>query len=103
MPLCLVAGISACQSVPQNHTGVDAAHTRGSARAAGPNWTVAWSQLKLGMDPVQVLSLLDEPRDVKITSANTSWYYSDRQAEGPHVVFGTREMRVERWRAPERR
>jgi hypothetical protein len=52
------------------------------------------------MDAVEVLSLLDEPRHVKVTKVNTTWYYSDRRFEVPHVVFGTREMRVERWRSP---
>jgi hypothetical protein len=61
---------------------------------------VGWSQLKGGMDAVEVLSLLDEPRHIKVTKINTTWYYSDRRAEGPHVVFGTRQMRVERWRPP---
>lgn len=63
-------------------------------------FSVGWNQLESGMNPVQVLSVLDEPTDVRITRVNTFWYYSDRGADGPHVVFGTRDMRVERWRAP---
>jgi hypothetical protein len=95
--LCLVATLTACQHGTRDDS------PSGSTQAAEPNWTVAWSQIKLGMDPVQVLSLVGEPRDVKVTKISTAWYYSDRRAEGPHVVFSTREMRVERWRAPEQR
>ena len=49
------------------------------------------------------VSLLGEPGHVKVTKVNTTWYYSDRRAEGPHVVFDTRQMRVDRWRAPRSR
>jgi len=65
-----------------------------------PTWTIGWSQLKAGMDAVEVLSLLDKPKHVEVTKVNTTWYYSERRPEGPHVVFDTRRMRVDRWRAP---
>ena len=62
--------------------------------------TVGWDQLRIGQDPVEVLSLLNEPMDIKVTSVSTHWFYSNRGAEGPHVAFDTRTMKVERWRAP---
>jgi len=49
------------------------------------------------MDPVEVLSLLNEPREVSVTAVNTHWLFGDRA----HVVFDTRTMKVERWRPPD--
>ena len=94
---CLAVGIGGCHQPPKSGQSPAKA---GKGQASEPKWTVGWSQLKSGMDAVEVLSLLDEPRHVKVTKVNTTWYYSDRRFEGPHVVFGTREMRVERWRSP---
>jgi hypothetical protein len=72
------------------------------AKPGPPVYTVGWNQMRVGLDPVEVLTLIDEPRQVKVTRINTIWYYSDRGNEDAHVVFGTRNMRVERWRAPAR-
>jgi hypothetical protein len=98
--LCLAIGITACQHPPK---GGQPAPEVSKGRDAEPGWTVGWSQLRERMDAVEVLSLLDEPKHVKVNKVNTTWYYSDRGAEGPYVVFDTRRMRVERWRAPRSR
>jgi hypothetical protein len=92
--LLLLAPAAGCHQPGKNGADV------GAGQAPEAAWSVGWSQLKTGMDPVEVLSLLEEPRHVKVTRVSTTWYYSDRKAEGPHVVFGTRLMRVERWRTP---
>jgi hypothetical protein len=83
-------------------TGDTVATERGTEPAArsGSGHTIAWQQIRGGMDPVEVLSLLDEPHRIKVTKVSTYWYYSDRGADGPVVVFDTRNMRVERWRSP---
>lgn len=60
----------------------------------------AWEQLRERMDPVEVLQLLGEPTAITVNKVNTYWYYSARAGDGPHVVFGTRQMKVERWRSP---
>lgn len=70
-------------------------------RASEPRAGVAWGQLRPGMDPVEVLSMFGEPKHVKVSKINTTWYYSDRGAEGPFIVFDTRGMSVERWQAPD--
>ncbi|MFH1746774.1 MAG: hypothetical protein ABIG44_06985 [Planctomycetota bacterium] len=100
MSLCLLVGIAACRQLSRSDQPVTSSTETRQTRDAQPEWTIAWSQIKTGMDPAEILSLLDEPRHVKITKINTAWYYSDRRAEGPYVMFDTRQMRVERWRAP---
>ena len=103
MSLCLLASITACQQPPKGDQPARSSPEVRKERYSEPGWTVGWSQLKAGIDAVEVLSLLDEPKDIKVTKVNTTWYYSDRRAEGPHVVFDTRQMRVDRWRAPQSR
>lgn len=87
----------ACEQ-PQQGDGTP--QDRRDAPRAESNWSPGWSQLSAGMDPVEVLTLLDEPLSVKVSRINTTWFYSQREAQGPYVVFDTRQMRVERWRAP---
>ena len=70
------------------------------AASAPSGYTVGWAQIRTGMTPDEVLTALDEPRDIKATRINTYWYYSERGTEGPYIVFGTRSNTVERWRAP---
>jgi len=101
--LCLVVGITACQQPPKGEQPAKPSPEVSTGRDAEPGWTIGWSQLKGGMDAVEVLSLLDEPKHIKVTKVNTTWYYSDRRAEGPYVVFDTRQMRVDRWRPPRSR
>lgn len=101
--VCLAATLSACRQAPRDNAEAGSVSTGRAAQDANPKWTVAWSQLKPNTDAVQVLSLLGEPQQVKITKASTFWYYSSRGAQGPYVAFSTREMHVERWRTPERR
>jgi len=101
--LCLLVTITGCQQPPKGDQLAQSAPPTGKERDSEPGWTIGWSQLKTGMDAVEVLSLLNEPKHVKISKVNTTWYYSDRRAEGPHVVFDTRQMRLERWRAPQSR
>lgn len=61
----------------------------------------AWRQLRVGMDPVEVLDLLNNPAHVEIARLRTTWYYSDARGENaPRVVFDTRSARVERWHSP---
>ena len=62
--------------------------------------TISWDQIKTGMGPNDVLSLLGEPVNAKVTRVRTTWYYSNRGAQGPHVVFDTRQNRVDSWRTP---
>ena len=100
MSFCLAVGIGGCHRPSKG--GQSHAET-GKGQVSEPEWTIGWSQLKNGMDAVEVLSLLDEPRHVKVTKVNTTWFYSDRRAEGPYVVFDTRRMRVDRWRPPQSR
>jgi len=100
LSLCLAVGAGGCR---QQHRGGLSAAEPGKAQTSEPRWTVGWAQLENDMDAVEVLSLLDEPWHVKVTKINTTWFYSDRRAEGPHVVFDTRRMRVDRWRAPQNR
>lgn len=101
--LPLLISITACQQPPKDYQPADASPEAMKAQRSEPGWSIGWSQLNEGMDAVEVLSLLDEPRQIKVTKVNTTWYYSDRRAAGPHVVFDTRQMRVERWRAPQSR
>ena len=100
MLLCVLVSITGCQQPPKGDQPAQSSLEPAKERDSEPVWTIGWSRIKAGMDAVEVLSLLDEPRHVKVTKNNTTWYYSDRRAEGPHVVFDTRQMRVERWRAP---
>ena len=100
MSFCLAIGITGCH---QPHKGGQSPAEAGKEQASEPEWTIGWSQLKNGMDAPEVLSLLGEPTHVKVTKVNTTWFYSDRRAEGPHVVFDTRKMRVDRWRPPQNR
>ncbi len=100
LSLFLVIGITACHQPPKVEQSTLASPEPRTGQGSEPKWTIGWSQLKNGMDAVEVLSLLDEPRHVKVTKVNTIWYYSNRRAEGPLVVFDTRRMRVERWRSP---
>ncbi len=62
--------------------------------------TIGWNNMESGLNPRQVLSLLDEPADVRVTQVTTTWYYSDRGANGPYVVFDTGSMTVQRWQRP---
>ena len=101
--LCLLVSIIGCQQPPKRDQPVQSSPDFGKERDSEPGWTIGWSHLKAGMDVAEVLSLLDEPKHVKVTKVNTTWYYSDRRAEGPYVVFDTRQMRVENWRAPRSR
>ncbi|MBU0640263.1 MAG: hypothetical protein KKB50_15460 [Planctomycetes bacterium] len=101
--LVLLAPLVGCQ---QPAKGEPPAQSSPEVRREGdsePDWTIGWSQLKAGMDAVEVLSLLNGPQHIKVTKVNTTWYYSDRRADGPHVVFDTRQMRVEGWRSPQGR
>jgi hypothetical protein len=91
----------ACRQADSND--VEAQPGAEKSTAGESAWSIGWSQLRSGMDPVEVLSLIDEPINIKVARVNTTWYYSQRGAEGPHVVFDTRQMRVERWRAPKGR
>jgi hypothetical protein len=100
MLICLTLGVAGCSQSTVNDPADRPAASDRETRTAEPRWSIGWSRLKPGMDPVDVLDLLDEPKHVKVSRINTTWYYSDRQADGPYVVFGTREMRVESWRAP---
>lgn len=72
----------------------------GADRASTPTRTVGWSKIRTGLDPVEVLTLLGEPHEVKVASLRTNWYYSADAGDGPEVVFDTRSMRVESWTAP---
>ena len=101
--LCLVVGITACQQPSKVDQAPQSSAEAGRERDSEPDWTIGWSLLKGGMDAAEVLSLLEEPKHIKVTKVNTTWYYSDRRVEGPFVVFDTRQMRVERWRAPQSR
>lgn len=103
LSLCVLIGITACQQPTKSGQPARSPPEVSKGPDSEPDWSIGWSQLKGGMDAVEVLSLLDEPKHVKVTKVNTTWYYSDRRAEGPHVVFDTRQMRVERWRAPRSR
>ncbi|UCF32974.1 MAG: hypothetical protein JSV78_11645 [Phycisphaerales bacterium] len=105
--LGLVAGIcglmllmGACRQ--SERSGDTVATERGGEPAARSEsgYTIGWQQIRGGMDPVEVLSLLNEPHRIKVTKVSTYWYYSNRGADGPVVVFDTRNMRVERWRSP---
>jgi hypothetical protein len=100
VPLYLFIGLTACHLPPNGDRSprFSPEVTKGQDRE--PGWTIGWSALKAGMDGVEVLSLLGEPRHVKVTKINTIWYYSDRLPEGPRVVFDTRRMRVDRWQPP---
>lgn len=100
--LLLLAPVTGCQQ-PAKSEATGSSSDVGARRPPERGWSVGWSQLKPGMDAVEVLSLLEEPWHVKVTKVSTTWYYSDRKAEGPHIVFDTRQMRVERWRTPEDR
>ncbi len=92
-----------CQTPPEAAESAAAAPSVTSDSRSEPTWTIGWSKLTAGMDAVEVLSLLGEPKHVKVSKINTTWHYSNRRAEGPHVVFGTRQMRVERWQPPQSR
>ena len=102
MSLCLLIGITACQQPPKGDQTASPSPDARQQQRAEPSRTIGWFQVKTGMDAVEILSLLDEPKQVKGSKTNTTWYYSDRRADGPHVVFDTRQMRVDRWRAPQR-
>ena len=101
--LLLLAPVAGCQQPAKSDPAAGSSADVGAGRTPERGWTIGWSQIKAGMDAVEILSLLEEPRHIKVTKVSTTWYYSDRKAEGPHVVFDTRQMRVERWRAPESR
>jgi hypothetical protein len=92
--VCVIALVSAGCHLPA------ARPSDGAGAAPASDYTVGWGQIRSGMTPDEVLAVLDEPRDIKVTRVNTYWYYSERGAEGPHIVFGTRTNTVERWRAP---
>ena len=92
---CAVLGVPACSQC-ECSTGAEAdAKPQVEAKA-----DINWNQLKSDMDAVEVLTLLGEPADVKVTKINTTWFYSNRGAKGPSVTFDTRSMRVDRWRVP---
>ena len=95
--LCVVATlVGAChRAEPRYDQGAQSKGKRPELK-----YTIGWQQIRNGMDPVEVLSLLDEPVDIKVTKVSTLWYYSLRGDEGPHVNFDTRRMKVERWRPP---
>lgn len=99
--LCLLvlATVSCDQS--QKRDDDVAPHDR-AADSARPGTAdrIGWNVIHRGMKPDEVLSLLDEPITVRVTRTNTYWYYSQRAAEGPQVVFGTRDMTVDSWRRP---
>ena len=92
---CAMVCVPACE---QCTCGKEPAADTQRQTEAAPS--ISWNQLKSGMDAVEVLSLLDQPVDIKATKINTTWYYSSRAPEGPCVIFDTRSMRVDRWRAP---
>ena len=101
---CLISlSVIGCQTAHKTDEGAVATTSARPETQSEPTWTIGWSQLKTGMDAVEVLSLLDEPKHVKVTKINTAWYYSERRTDGPLVVFDTRKMRVERWKAPRSR
>ena len=95
--LCIVAIlIGACQQAePRYDEGAQA-----KSKYSEPKYTIGWQQIKNGMDPVEVLSVLDEPVDIKVTKVSTYWYYSERGSNGPYVGFDTRSMKVDRWQPP---
>ena len=88
--------VGACQQAEPRYDNV--AQTK--SRHPDPKYTIGWQQIRNGMDPVEVLSVLDEPVNIKLTKISTYWYYSERGAEGPYVGFDTRTMKVDRWRPP---
>ena len=95
--LCVVAMlIGACQQAGPRHD--EEAQTK--SQHPEPKYTIGWQQIKNGMDPAEVLSVLDEPVDIKVSQVSTYWYYSERGSNGPYVGFDTRSMRVGRWRPP---
>jgi hypothetical protein len=100
LSLCLLVSITACQQRSRGDQPTHSSPEVSRGQDTEPGWSVGWSQLKAEVDAVEVLSLLGEPKHIKVNKVNTTWYYSDRGAEGPYVVFDTRRMRVDRWRAP---
>ena len=95
--LCIVAMlVGACQQTEPRYD--EGAQTK--RKHLEPKYTIGWQQIKNGMDPAEVLSVLDEPVDIKVTQVSTYWYYSERGSEGPYVGFDTRTMKVDRWRPP---
>lgn len=95
--LCIVAMlVGACQQAEPRYD--EGAQTK--SQRPEPKYTIGWQQIRNGMDPVEVLSVLDEPINIKVTNVSTYWYYSERGSEGPHVAFDTRTMKVDRWRPP---
>ena len=95
----LALALTACERSSRD-SEVKSDDSQAKAGSSEPGFTVGWSRLQSGMKSDEVLRLLDEPKSIKATTVNTYWYYSDREADGPHVVFDSREMTVDRWRAP---
>lgn len=95
--LLVIVGLVAVAGCATSDREAGSAGTESSA-----GWTVGWGQLKTGMNAVEVLEVLDEPVDVRVSKVSTTWYYSGRGESGPYVVFDTRRSSVERWRAPKK-
>ena len=86
-------------------TPLSACHTADRTTApagadTAPGDSALWNQLRAGLSHVEVLDLLGSPLNAEITRLRTTWYYSDRAADGPSVTFDTRSMTLEQWRMP---
>ncbi|MCP4590204.1 MAG: outer membrane protein assembly factor BamE [bacterium] len=94
--------MGACVETQKHGGAVDVAPVSRTSEGSPsePVFSPAWNQIRRGMTPDEVLMLLDEPAHMKVTRVNTYWYYSDRARKGPHVVFDTCRMVVERWKFP---
>lgn len=87
----LAIGLAGCQQGDRRDGG----------SAGSSAWTVGWSKIDTGLDPVEVLDLVGEPQDITVSKLRTVWHYSE-DADGPRITFDTRSMRVERWQPPTR-
>lgn len=75
--LCVVVMlVGACQQTEPRYD--EGAQT--TSKSPEPKYTIGWQQVRNGMDPIEVLSVLDEPLDVKVSKVSTYWYYSERGA-----------------------
>jgi hypothetical protein len=86
-------------------TGCGNGHDDGAAgmtvpAQATPVFAIGWNHLRKGMNPREVLDLIDEPMKVKVSTVSTRWWYSAYGDRGPRVIFDTETMKVERWYAP---
>lgn len=91
----------ACEQPQKRGDSAGMTEEPAKAERSATAYEAAWNQLRQGMKHTEVLALLGEPPSVKVTKINTYWYYSERGAKGPHVVFDTRTMTVDGWRRPD--